>query len=65
VRKLQSEVAEGVFTATAANLLCQKLKLELPIIAAVAAIVEGRLSAQDAVKKLLEIPVGPEIPWIQ
>ncbi len=65
VRKVQVEVAEGVFTATAANLLCQKLNLDLPIIGAVAAIVEGRLSAKDAVSKLLQIPVGPEIAWIQ
>ena len=63
VRTVQVEVAEGVFTATAANALCEKLGLDLPIIKTVAAIVEGRISTKDAVTQLLQIPVGPEITW--
>lgn len=65
IRKVQVEVAEGVFTATAANLLCEKLQLDLPIIKAVAAIVEGKISAKDAVVQLMQLPVGPELTWNQ
>ncbi len=62
-RAAQKEVAEGVFTSSAALLLCKKLKLDLPIIAAIAAIVEGRQSANEAVASLLSLPVGAEITW--
>lgn len=62
VRALQTEVAEGVFTAAAAKELCVKLGLDLPIISAVAAILAGKISAKDAMQELLSIPVGEEMP---
>lgn len=64
VAKLQVEVAEGVFTAAAAAKLCEKLNLDLPIIQAIAAVLAGKVSAQDAVKKLMMIPVGPELATV-
>jgi glycerol-3-phosphate dehydrogenase len=64
VAKLQVEVAEGVFTAAAAAKLCEKLNLDLPIIQAIAAVLAGNISAQDAVKKLMMIPVGPELATV-
>lgn len=62
VRSIQKEVAEGVFTATAARQLCDKLELDLPIIKATAAILEGKVTATQALQGLLKIPVGEEIP---
>lgn len=62
VRQVQQEVAEGVFTAVAAAELCKKLNLDLPIIAAIAGVVSGKISAKEAVDKLLNLPVGPELP---
>lgn len=48
IRSLQTEVAEGVFTAAAAQQLCAQLGLDLPIINAVADILEGKITAQVA-----------------
>jgi glycerol-3-phosphate dehydrogenase (NAD+) len=64
VRQFQKEVAEGVFTAAAASKLCQQLDLDLPIIKAVAAILEGSMSCPEAVDMLMKIPVGPEITYL-
>lgn len=51
-----------MFTAAAAASLCEKLKLDLPIIKAVAAILAGKITAKEAVDSLLSIPVGEELP---
>jgi glycerol-3-phosphate dehydrogenase (NAD(P)+) len=64
VRQVQKEVAEGVFTAAAAAKLCQQLDLDLPIIKAVAAILEGSMSCPEAVDMLMKIPVGQEITYL-
>lgn len=63
IRKVQVEVAEGVFTAAAAAQLCQKLELDLPIIRAVAAVLAGKITSREALDALMLIPVGPEIAW--
>lgn len=46
-------VAEGVPTAREVHRLAQTLNVEMPITAAVVAALEGRLSARDAVERLL------------
>ena len=65
VRQLQKEVAEGVFTAAAAARLCEQLELDLPIIKAVANILDGKISCQEAVNMLMKIPVGPEHTYLE
>jgi len=55
-----SEVAEGVYTTPAAVRLAEKHGLELPIIAAVASVLDGSCKPRDAVKKLMERPQTKE-----
>lgn len=56
-----TEVAEGVATTPAAARLAEQLGLDLPIVKAVDAILSGRLSAREAVSRLMSLPVGPEV----
>jgi glycerol-3-phosphate dehydrogenase (NAD(P)+) len=53
-------VSEGVFTATAASALAGKLGIEMPVSAAVAAIVTGRMTVDAAIDGLLARPFKPE-----
>lgn len=46
-------VAEGVYTAREVERLAGKLGVEMPISLAVAAVLDGRLSARDAVEQLM------------
>ncbi len=62
IRTLQSEVAEGVFTAAAAQQLCAQLGLDLPIINAVADILDGKITAQ--VRKVVSESVAPFVPCV-
>ncbi len=62
IRTLQSEVAEGVFTAAAAQQLCAQLGLDLPIINAVADILDGKITAQ--VREVVSESVAPFVPCV-
>ena len=46
-------VAEGVYTAREVDQLARKLEVDMPISAAVAAVLDGRLSAAQAVEQLM------------
>ena len=46
-------VAEGVYTAREVDQLARKLGVEMPISAAVAAVLDGRLTAAQAVEQLM------------
>jgi len=46
-------VAEGVYTAREVDQLARKLGVDMPISAAVAAVLDGRLSAAQAVDQLM------------
>ena len=46
-------VAEGVYTAREVNRLARQLAVDMPISAAVAAVLDGRLSAAQAVEQLM------------
>jgi len=51
-----SEVAEGVHTTPAAVVLARQFNLELPIIEAVAKVLSGNCTPQEAVKDLMSMP---------
>ncbi len=53
-------LAEGVATAAIAAELAERRGIEAPIVAAVAAILAGRLTVADAVTELLSRPLKPE-----
>jgi len=59
-----AEVAEGVATTSAAVKLAQRYGLHLPIVNAVAAILEGRAKPSEAVRELMLLPVGKEYDLI-
>jgi glycerol-3-phosphate dehydrogenase (NAD(P)+) len=46
-------VAEGVYTAREVDQLSSRLGIDMPISAAVAAVLDGRLSAADALEQLM------------
>jgi len=54
------EVAEGVPTTGAALKLCNKYKLDLPIIKLMAEVVQGTTEPRDAVKLLMTLPLTME-----
>lgn len=53
-------VTEGVYTAAAVTRLAQEKRVEMPISEAVNAIVEGRLSVDDAIAGLMQRPLKAE-----
>jgi glycerol-3-phosphate dehydrogenase (NAD(P)+) len=53
-------VTEGVATAPAVVALAKKHAVEMPICAAVDAVLAGRISVDDAITALLNRPFGPE-----
>ena len=55
------QVVEGVGTARAARRLAERLGVEAPLIAAVAAVVDGTLAPREAVQQLLARPLRPEL----
>ena len=63
-------VAEGVPCAEAALLLARRCHVELPIVSAVQAVLDGRSDPADAVRELLareprdeqEAPILPDLP---
>ena len=59
-RALRTGTYEGVATAQAAQQLSDQLGLDCPIIATVAALVEGRCAVQEAVRELYSRPLRRE-----
>jgi glycerol-3-phosphate dehydrogenase (NAD(P)+) len=55
-----SKLAEGVFTASVVSELAQERNIEMPICAAVAAVLDGRLTLDQAIDSLLMRPLGTE-----
>ncbi|HZS62988.1 MAG TPA: NAD(P)H-dependent glycerol-3-phosphate dehydrogenase [Xanthobacteraceae bacterium] len=55
-----TKLAEGVFTASVVAEMAQAAEVEMPICAAVAAVVDGRLDLDQAIQSLLMRPVGME-----
>ncbi|MDE2444925.1 MAG: NAD(P)-dependent glycerol-3-phosphate dehydrogenase [Alphaproteobacteria bacterium] len=55
-----SGVVEGAYTATIAARLAAQKNVEMPIVEAVSAIIDGRSSPRDEIAKLLNRPVRPE-----
>jgi glycerol-3-phosphate dehydrogenase (NAD(P)+) len=53
---MQGRVAEGVYTTRAALGLAQRLDVEMPIAEQVAAVLDERVSAKDAMKALMSRP---------
>ena len=56
-------VVEGIPTASAALLLSGRLGVEMPITAGVDALLQGKVSARDAVAALLRRPLKGEDSW--
>ena len=55
------EVAEGVATAPAVMKLARKYKVSLPVLTAVARILEDDLDPRDAVQEIMNLPQVPEV----
>jgi glycerol-3-phosphate dehydrogenase (NAD(P)+) len=53
-------VTEGVYTAAAVVQLAQKHGLEMPICEAVCAVLEGRVTVDDAIAALMQRPFKAE-----
>lgn len=53
-------VTEGVPTAQAVAALAERLSIEMPLTQAVHLVLEGKLSVEDAMKQLLDRPLGHE-----
>ncbi len=56
----EAKLAEGAFTASVLHERAQASQVDMPICAAVAAVVEGRSSLDEAIASLLMRPVGAE-----
>ena len=54
-------VAEGAYTATAVQILAQRLGIETPISTAVHHVLAGTLSITEAIGRLLDRPVKAEV----
>lgn len=54
-------LAEGVFTATVAAKIAREHGIDVPVIDAVHAVLEGRITASQAVSMLMERPLKPEM----
>ena len=53
-------VAEGAFTAPVLARLAEQEKIDMPIVAAVAALLDGRMKVEQALEQLLSRPPRPE-----
>eukprot|EP01097_Dermamoeba_algensis_P005140 TRINITY_DN326_c0_g1_i6.p2 TRINITY_DN326_c0_g1~~TRINITY_DN326_c0_g1_i6.p2 ORF type:complete len:112 (-),score=12.26 TRINITY_DN326_c0_g1_i6:400-735(-) len=60
ILRTTKEVAEGVPTTGAALKLCERYKLDLPIIRNVALLIQGNISAKEAVTALMLLPLTAE-----
>ncbi|HSO48262.1 MAG TPA: hypothetical protein VLQ68_10065, partial [Rhizobiaceae bacterium] len=54
-------LAEGVFTASIAAQIARQHDIDVPVIDAVNAVLEGRIAAAQAVSMLMERPLKPEM----
>ena len=54
-------VVEGAYTASIASKLARQHNVEMPIVDAVAAIIDGRSNPRDEIARLLNRPVGAEL----
>ena len=54
-------VVEGAYTASIASKLARQHNVEMPIVDAVAAIIDGRSNPRDEITRLLSRPVGAEL----
>ena len=54
-------VVEGAYTASIASKLALQHNIEMPIVDAVAAIIDGRSNPRDEITRLLSRPVGAEL----
>jgi len=54
-------VVEGAYTASIASKLAHQHNVEMPIVDAVAAIIDGRSNPRDEIARLLSRPVGAEL----
>jgi glycerol-3-phosphate dehydrogenase (NAD(P)+) len=54
-------LAEGVFTASIAAGIARLHGIDVPVIDAVNAVLEGRIAAAQAVSMLMERPLKPEM----
>ncbi|KAI8564389.1 hypothetical protein RHMOL_Rhmol03G0177300 [Rhododendron molle] len=58
IRWLATKVAEGVSTAGAVIALAQKYNVKMPVLTAVARIIDNELTPQKAVRELMSLPQG-------
>ena len=56
-----NQVAEGVATAGAVMKLARRYKVSLPVLTAVARILEDDLDPRDAVEEIMNLPQVPEV----
>lgn len=54
-------VVEGAYTASIASKLASQHNVEMPIVDAIAAIIDGRSNPRDEIARLLSRPVGAEL----
>ena len=59
--ELSRGVVEGAYTASIASKLAYRHNVEMPIVDAVAAIIDGRSNPRDEIAALLSRPVGAEL----
>ena len=56
-----NQVAEGVATAAAVVQLAKRYRVHLPVLTAVASILDGHMDAKTAVDKIMHLPQVPEV----
>ena len=56
-----NQVAEGVATAAAVVQLAKRYRVHLPVLTAVASILDGHMDAKTAVDKIMNLPQVPEV----
>ncbi len=56
----EAKLAEGAFTASVLHEMAQDSQVDMPICSAIAAVVDGRTSLDEAIESLLMRPVGQE-----
>ncbi len=58
--KKRNMVAEGINTTIYGSMLAEKMEVDMPILFMVRAILEGRISVQEGIKKLIKRPLKRE-----
>ena len=57
----EGKLAEGAFTASALAEMAQEKSVEMPIASAIAAVLDGTLSVDQAIESLLTRPFKSEV----